>query len=222
MRTSARRSLFLLWLLSALGSVGPVLGCSVCLLPGGGLGVMHPMSIDVAVATASAREAGLLTTAPVSSNIKNQVDRWERIDQFATRCAIASQGKQTARLKMLCVDTGVEAHFRMTGDRAIEIRSVQEKKSMPTDVTVVTSEAAICAMLNGTISPTDAVANGLVHVECASPGGVVVKFQQPVSKVGRVGKPTGVSQLPMAVFILGLALAPALVFLTRRSRNRSS
>ena len=122
---------------------------------------------------------------------------------------------------MLCVDTGVEAHFRMTGDHAIEIRSVPEKMGKPADVTVVTSEAAIRAMLSGTISPTDAVAKGLVHVECASPGGVVVKFQQSASKVGRVGKPTGVSQLRLAVVSLGLALAPALVFLTRLSKDRS-
>jgi hypothetical protein len=182
------------------------------------------MSIEVAMATASAREAGLLSAAPMSSIVKNQVGRWRRLDRFATSCAMACQSKQSARLKMLCVDTSVEAHFQMTENRASEILAASEKSSMLADVTVVTSEAAIRAISNGTLSPTEAVESGLVHFDYALPGSVVFNFQQPRSQGGQVGKSSGISRLPMAIFILGLVLAPALVFLTklpkRARRNR--
>jgi hypothetical protein len=167
------------------------------------------------MATASAREAGLLSTAPMASIVKNQVGRWRRIERFATSCAMACQSKQSASLKMLCVDTGVESHFRMTENLATEILATSEKSSILADVTVVTSEAAIRAISNGTLSPTEAVEKGLVHFDYALPELVVFNFQQPRSKDGQAGLSSGASRLPMAIFILGLVLSPALVFLTR-------
>jgi hypothetical protein len=100
------------------------------------------------------------------------------MDRFATRCAVAFHGKPTAKLKILCIDTSVETYFQMAENRAVEVHSAVEADQL-LDVTVVTSEAAIRAMSDGAVSPADAIAKGIVYVECASPGAVV--FKSPIS-----------------------------------------
>jgi hypothetical protein len=154
------------------------LACGVSHGASRGLGGLHPMSMTVAVATVSARDAGLLVIAPVSGEAAGEGDSCQRMDRFATRCAVAFHGKPTAKLKILCIDTSVETYFQIAEDRAVEVHSAAEADQL-LDVTVVTSEAAIRAISDGAVTPADAIAKGIVYVECASPGAVV--FKSPIS-----------------------------------------
>lgn len=211
---------FYLGLVLAIGWAPSAVACGACWQPRKGLDVMHPMSINVAVATRTACQEGRLPAdLSFETDRANQFRRWTRVVEFARKIAEAHSADGSVSMHLICVDSSLRTYFRLEGGRAEELPLLSRTPGLNADLTIVTSETALLALLTGSLSFHAAVQQELVHVEDADAATVVYPIDPFAATVASVDETSETSFLTFALVLAGLALPIALAVFPQMKRK---
>ena len=204
----------------ALGWAPSAMACGACWMPRKGLDVMHPMSINVAMATGTAcREGRLPADLNFDDDRADQFRRWNRVEEFSRKIAGAHSGDGAVSMHLICVDSSLRTYFNLKGGRAEELPPSTRTPDLRTDLTIVTSEAALLALLTGSMSFDAAAREGLIHVEEADATTVVYPIDPFAATVSSVDEASGASLVTIVLVTAGLALPIALAVVPKMKRK---
>lgn len=127
-------------------------------------GLSHPRSADVTSALHNATTAGILETnsvGPRDGEILDNRSTIGRMQRFGN--ALASSGAEAkSSLSMLLVEDGLWSRYRAMPDGVAF--QVQTGGAQVDDTVVITGEAVLAAMEDGTLSSNEAIARGLIVI----------------------------------------------------------
>ena len=154
-----------LFVAAAAGAAPMVSACGLEAVINGGFTVSHPRSLDVAVAVAQARRAGLLPVAD-QDNVTNDVRLRTLITDLQRLQSRLNAGPRvvtkdsTGPFSLVLVGPGLWSHFHNTSGGVLARYHV--KGPLKDKVVVLTHAAVLKALLRGTLSVEQAVADGLL------------------------------------------------------------
>ena len=123
-------------------------------------------------------------------------------------------------MHLICVDSSLRTYFRLKGGWAEELPLLARTPDLKTDLTIVTSEAALFALLTGSMSFHAAIQQGLIHVEDADAATVVYPMDSFAAAVASVDETSGASSITIAIITAGLALPIAFAVFPRMKRKK--
>ncbi len=158
-----------------------VSACGLELGVRGGFTVSHPRSLDVAVAVAKARGDGLLPTAAARSPSNDMLLRLMITDirrmQSRLKDGRSALAKgSTAPFSLVLVGPGLWSHFHLTSGGVLARYHVDGP--LTGKPVVLTHRAVLEALLEGTLSPEQAVEKGLLVFAGGDTGPVQQVFRQ--------------------------------------------
>ena len=137
-----------------------VLACGFCTTPGGGLTVVHPKSLDVAVAIRRELDSGLL-----QKHVVMAADREQRQFRNLPRGRILADRldlRQT--VEVLLIEDG--SHYRI--EPSVERRP--QNRSAPAPIRWITGRAVLLALMERRLNLDTVINRGLLVVEKTSSG----------------------------------------------------
>ena len=161
------------------GSLSTVGACGLEAVIDGGFTVSHPRSLDVAVAVAKARSDGVLpkaATKPVPNELQlNRMLADLRTLNRRLNDGRKSMGQQPRSFSMVLIGPGLWSHFHASP--AAILARYHTTGPLNGKVTVVTHHAVVQALLNGSLTPGEAVARGLLTYADGEAGSVRQLFE---------------------------------------------
>ncbi len=127
--------------------------------------VLHPRSIDVALALRDAAKAGILELNAGAQKTGGDLFDYghvvQRIQRFGSALALAG-GESVSSFSMLLVDSGLWSRFRSLPEGVVfEIRT---EGTHAGDTAVITGSAVLAALEAGTLSLDEAMERGLLVI----------------------------------------------------------
>lgn len=152
--------------------------CGTCVLPGDVLAPIHPKSIDVALATRAAIEAGILPPTPAELRAKHP-DRVMAGMQEATAPTLLKQWLERLKLQE---ENAPVVHFLLVDSRerqGVEIGNgtftLQESPSEESTATVIMTRHALRALAQGQMDANQAFAIGILFIDGTLPSSLLVE-----------------------------------------------
>jgi hypothetical protein len=145
----------------------PSFACGFDGILGDGFSAEHPKSIAVAFAIGDAVASGVVDKAAVTPIVPGSQGYWRaagRIGAFHRLLAPASvDGSQPPSISLLFIDSKLWARFS-PGPQGYELQ-VHTQGASPGDVVIVTSEAILAAVLDGTMTTQKPIDLGLIAID---------------------------------------------------------
>ena len=176
---SVRRLMVAVVISMVVAGQAPVRACGLEPAINGGFTVSHPRSIEVAVAVANARRAGLLpaaTAETVANDVRLRV-LIAYLQRLQGRLDIGSRvgaGDVAGSFSLVLVGPGLWSHFHSTPDAVFARYHVDGP--LEDRAVVLTHAAVLSALLSGTLSVDQAMADGLLAFSGAGIDQVRVAF----------------------------------------------
>lgn len=165
----------------------PSIACGFDGILGDGFSAEHPRSIAVALAISDAVAAGIVDKAAVAPIVPGSSGYWRavgRIGTFHRLLAAARSGDAGApAISLLFIDSKLWA--RITPGPQGYALQVHAPGAHPGDVVIVTSEAILAAVLDGTMAAQRALDLGLIAIDGA-PDQTAATRDLVVGATGRV------------------------------------
>lgn len=124
----------------------------------------HPRSTEVASALQNATKEGILEANSVGANgdIPDNTSLIGRMQRFGNALAAASGAETETSLSMLLVDDGLWSRYRaMPEGVAFQVRT---RGAQADDTVIITGEAVLAAMEDGTLTSNEALSRGLIVI----------------------------------------------------------
>ena len=171
----------------AAGGLAPVGACGLEPAINGGFTVSHPRSIDVAVAVAKARRAGLLPAPPADTVANDMLLRahiadLQRLQRRLNAGPRSGMEESAGPFSLVLVGPGLWSHFQGTPGRVLGRYHVDGP--MEGRAVVVTHAAVLRALLSGSLSVEQAVADDLLVFSGGETDQVRVVFAESFTPVG--------------------------------------
>ena len=156
-----------LLLLASGAAAPPSIACGFDGILGDGFSAEHPKSIAVAFAISDAVTAGVVDKAAIAPIVPGSQGYWRavgRINSFRRLLSAASVGgTQSQSISLLFIDSKLWSRFS-PGPQGYELQ-VHTTGASPEDVVIVTSEAILAAVLDGTMPAQKALDLGLIAID---------------------------------------------------------
>lgn len=167
MRSIIHGTAAVLLLLTSGLAAPPSFACGFDGILGDGFSAEHPRSIAVAFAISDAVAAGIVDKAAVAPIVPGSSGYWRavgRIGAFHGVLAAANVGGAHAQgISLLFIDSKLWARLA-PGPQSYALQ-VHAPGAFPGDVVIVTSEAILAAVLDGTLTAQRALDLGLIAIE---------------------------------------------------------
>jgi len=134
--------------------------CGSDFVLGDEVGAAHPASIGVAFAMLDARNAGTLAPATIPTGADARLSADDAAHRLEQR--MASIQSKLPPVSLLLVESRLWTRYAPGARRAADVHADHDAGPADGDVVVVTGEAVLRGLLDGTIAWQQAVDNGLV------------------------------------------------------------
>ena len=143
---------------------GPAAPCGFHGAIGNNFSAMHPKSIDVAFAVRDAVVAGVIES-PADPAAAGRAGYWRAVGHLtAFRAALSAERREAnVPISVLFIDSGLWA--RLTPSVEGLQMDVHTEGEQPGDVTVITSETVLAAILDKRLPVADALERGLIVID---------------------------------------------------------
>jgi hypothetical protein len=156
-----------LLLLASGAAAPPANACGFDGILSDGFSAEHPKSIAVAFAISDAVTAGIVDKAALAPIVPGSQGYWRavgRINRFHQLLSATSvSGAQSPSISLLFIDSKLWARFSPK-PQGYELQ-VHTSGASPEDIVIVTSEAILAAVLDGTVSAQKALDLGLIALD---------------------------------------------------------
>ena len=145
----------------------PAKACGFDGLLGDGFSAAHPRSMAVAFAISDAVAAGIIDKSAVSPIVPGSAGYWHAVGRLNAFQQLLSStltvGAQSPNISILFIDSKLWA--RLSPARQNYELQVHTSGAAPEDIVIVTSQAVLSAVLDGTLQAQTALDLGLIAVE---------------------------------------------------------
>lgn len=164
-RYAVRRVLGLAILAIAASVTAPVQACGLEVAINGGFTVSHPRSLEIAVAVAKARSTGALPAMDpdVPSNdvlLRQMIADLRRLQSRLNAGRVVIAKGKSAPFSLVLVGPGLWSHYHMTSGGVLARYHVDGP--LDDKAVVLTHHSVLKALLQGTLTPEDALDQGLL------------------------------------------------------------
>ena len=151
--------------LSVAAATDTVHACGLEAVINGGFTVSHPRSLEVAVAVAEARSAGVLPAlgSDVASNdvlLRQMIAHLRRLQSRLNAGRVAIDKGTSAPFSLVLVGPGLWSHFHMTSGGVLARYHVDGP--LDGEAVVLTHQLVLEALLRGSLTAEDALDQGLL------------------------------------------------------------